>query len=85
MGKLFMLNQKIKWLLTNHSLMKKTFPFLYWMQLLTIILFNFIESKIEGISFLSIDNARIFASSENTEEIVDADTNKKPSEVLLTF
>ena len=44
---------------------------------------QFIESKIEGISFLSIDNAiKEFASSENTEEIVDADTNKKPSEVL---
>tara|TARA_Y100001935_G_C17311120_1_gene516354 strand:+ start:5529 stop:7364 length:1836 start_codon:yes stop_codon:yes gene_type:complete len=44
---------------------------------------QFIESKIDGISFLSIDNAvKEFASSENTEEIVDADTNKKPSEIL---
>ena len=44
---------------------------------------QFIESKIEGISFISIDNAiKEFATSENTDEIVDADTNKKPSEVL---
>ena len=48
------------------------------------ILFNlFVESKIEGISFLSIDNAvKEFAESEDKDEIVDADTNKKPSEVL---
>ena len=44
---------------------------------------QFIESKIEGISFLSIDNAvKEFAESEDKDEIVDADTNKKPSEVL---
>ena len=44
---------------------------------------QFIESKMDGISFLSIDNAiKEFATSENTEEIVDADTNKTPSEAL---
>lgn len=43
---------------------------------------QFIESKQDGISFLSIDNAvKEFAESKQ-EEIVDADTNKKPSEVL---
>ncbi len=44
---------------------------------------QFIESKHDGISFLSIDNAvKEFAETENATEIVDADTNKKPSEVL---
>ena len=43
---------------------------------------QFIESKLDGISFLSVDNAIKEFASSNTEEIVDADTNKKPSEVL---
>ena len=44
---------------------------------------QFIESKLDGVSFLSIDNAvKEFAASENTDEIVDADTNKTPSEML---
>ena len=44
---------------------------------------QFIESKLEGVSFLSIDNAvKEFAASDNTDEIVDADTNKTPSEML---
>ena len=44
---------------------------------------QFIESKYDGISFLSIDNAvKEFAEDSNATEIVDADTNKKPSEVL---
>ena len=41
---------------------------------------QFIESKQDGISFLSIDNAvKEFAEVKTEEEIVDADTNKKPS------
>ena len=44
---------------------------------------QFIESKLDGVSFLSIDNAvKEFAASENTDEIVDADTTKTPSEML---
>ena len=44
---------------------------------------QFMESKQEGISFLSIENAlKTFSVSDQTDEIVDADTNKTPSEVL---
>lgn len=44
---------------------------------------QFIESKLDGISFLSVDNAlKEFAASDKTDEIVDADTNKTPSEML---
>ncbi|MGA0241635.1 MAG: molecular chaperone HtpG [Candidatus Marinamargulisbacteria bacterium] len=44
---------------------------------------QFIESKYDGASFISIDNAlKEFSVSKNNDEIVDADTNKTPSEIL---
>lgn len=44
---------------------------------------QFIESKHDGISFLAVDNAiKKFSENASATEIVDADTNKKPSEVL---
>jgi molecular chaperone HtpG len=43
---------------------------------------QFMESKWDGISFLSVDNAINEFGGSDVQEIVDADTNKTPSEVL---
>ena len=44
---------------------------------------QFLESKHDGIAFLSVDNAlKEFSESDSETEVVDAETNKKPSEVL---